>query len=185
MVQVMLCYRNGTCMPILCAVKGSNGCGYHSQHPCGRMPENLPQILASSRNQVIDQIYSPNLLWCEMSTSFLRTEQTYTWYHNSNTGHKEQTLDLLCANTGMDGCLPSIHAKCKSSFSLHSQKQDLHLEEMSLMVRPQCQTLLAPCIFPWNTMAGLHTGGWRGPFSRRTAEFKVSCAGENVTSCSF
>lgn len=92
-----------------------------------RMPENLPQILAPFRDQIIDQIYSPHLLWCEMSTSFLRTEQTYTWYHNSNTQHKRWTLDLFCANAGTDSHLPSIRAKCRSSFSLSSQKQDLHV----------------------------------------------------------
>lgn len=82
-MQVMLSYRNGIYKPelntyILCAVKGFDACGYHSQHPHGRMPEKPLQILAPSKDQVTDQIYSSNLLWGKMSASFLRKEQSYT-----------------------------------------------------------------------------------------------------------
>lgn len=186
MVQVMRSCRNGTGKHTLSAVKGFNACGYHSQHPRGRMPEKLLQILAPSKDQIIDQIYSPNLVWSEMSKSFLRKEQTYTWYHNSNTEHKKWTLGLPCANTGMDLRFPNIHAKYRSSFCLSSQKQDLHVPpggnvsygETTVPGSP------GPVRILWYTMAGLHAEAWGGPLSTRAAEFKVSCPGENVISSS-
>lgn len=111
---------------ILCAVKGFDACGYHSQHWHGRMLERPLQILALSRDEIID--YSSNLLWSEKSTSFLEKQQTYTWYHNSSIRHKMRTLGLLCANkSGMETHFPRIHTKYRSSFCLNSQKQDLHV----------------------------------------------------------
>jgi len=157
----MLSYRNGFFKHILSAVKGFNAGVYHSQHPRGRMPEKLLQILAPSKKIWIDQIYSPNLLWSEMSTSFLRKGQTCVCYHNSNIVHKRWTLGLLCADPGIDPCFPSIHAKCRINFCLSSQKQDLHVPsggnvsygETTVPGSP------APFISCWCTLAGLHTEG--------------------------
>lgn len=77
----MLSYRNGICKSelstyILFVVKVINACGFYSQHPCKRMPEKLFLILAPSTDQIRDQIYTPDLLWSEISTLSLRKEQT-------------------------------------------------------------------------------------------------------------
>lgn len=125
----MLVYRNGICKPgpstyILCAVEGFDACGCRSQHWHGRMLERPLQILALSRDEIID--CSSNLLWSEKSTSFLGKQQTYTWYYNSSIRHKMRTLGLE-TESGMETHFPRIHTKHRSSFCLNSQKEDLYV----------------------------------------------------------
>lgn len=177
MVQVMLSYRNGICKHIPCAVKDFNASSYRSQHPHGRMPEKLLQILAPSKNQIIDQIYTQNLFGVSClhhsSGNNKLTPDTKTATQGTGDGLQVRFVQTL----KWTSVFPAFMQNVEAAWAARNKTFLCPLEEMSLMVRPQCQAFLAPCVSCWHIMAGPRTEGWRGPLSRRAAEFKVSCPG--------
>lgn len=158
MVLVVFSCRNGICklQPspyILCAVKGFNACSWHVQHRHGRTPEKLLQMTIQMPN------YRPNLLWSEMSMSFWREEQAY---RTTATQGTRQGL-WVCTNTS---AFPASAQNVAAASVWATRNKTFTWWNHSARFSWPCTYLIGTL---W--LHSLLREGWRGPFSRRAAEF--------------